>query len=435
MRIAVVGAGYVGLVTGTCLAESGNDVVCVDVDERKIAMLQEGRSPIYEPGLEELVQRNAREGRIRFSSDLAGAVGRAKIVFIAVGTPEGENGDAELRHVMAAAEEIASSVRHYTVVATKSTVPVGTADRIQEMMERRARFEVDVVSNPEFLKEGAALEDFARPDRVVVGARNDRARRVMKELYLPFVRTERPILFMDPRSAEMVKYASNAMLATRISFMNDVALLCERVGADAEQVRKGVGADTRIGYPFLFPGIGYGGSCFPKDVKALLATGRLHGVDLDLLRAVDKTNERQKLRLIVKAQRHFGELAGKTFGVWGLSFKPRTDDMREAPSVTVIETLLGKGARVQAYDPVAMERARRYFGDRIVLAPGPYEAVEGADALFVVTEWSEFRTPDLERVRSVMADRVVFDGRNVFEPQELRDLGFVYYGIGRPEPT
>jgi UDPglucose 6-dehydrogenase len=299
-------------------------------------------------------------------------------------------------------------------------------------MDERARFEVDVVSNPEFLKEGAALEDFQRPDRVVVGARTERARRVLRELYQPFVRTERPILFMDPRSAEMVKYASNAMLATRISFMNDVALLCERVGADAEVVRKGVGADSRIGYPFLFPGIGYGGSCFPKDVTALLATGRRHGIDLDLLRAVEKTNERQKRQLLRLALRHFGQVAGRTFGVWGLAFKPRTDDMREAPAIDVIEGLIGKGARVQAYDPVAMDRARRHFGDRVILAPGPYEALEGTEALFVVTEWSEFRNPDFERMKALMKDPVVFDGRNVFDPEEMAELGFRWYGIGRP---
>ncbi|GAO05278.1 UDP-glucose/GDP-mannose dehydrogenase family protein [Anaeromyxobacter sp. PSR-1] len=431
MRIAVVGAGYVGLVTGTCLAESGNDVSCVDTDAGKVERLQRGEVPIYEPGLEELVRRNLREGRLRFGTDLAQATGRAKVVFLAVGTPEGEDGDAELRHVMEAAEEVARAVKHYTVVATKSTVPVGTAGRIQEIMARRARFEVDVVSNPEFLKEGAALEDFQRPDRVVVGASSDRARRIMRELYAPFVRTERPILFMEPRSAEMVKYAANAMLATRISFMNDIALLCDKVGADAEQVRRGVGADTRIGYPFLFPGIGYGGSCFPKDVKALLATGRRHGVDLDLLRAVEKTNERQKRHLLARAVRHFGDLAGKVFGVWGLAFKPRTDDMREAPSVEVIEGLLGKGARVQAYDPVAMDRARRRFGERVTFAPGPYEALEGADALFVVTEWSEFRNPDFERMKALLRAPVVFDGRNVFEPEEMREQGFSYFCIGR----
>ena len=433
MRIAVVGAGYVGLVTGTCLADSGNDVVCIDSDAKRIEGLQEGRIPIYEPGLEELVRQAAKEGRLRFTNDLAAAVGRSKVVFIAVGTPEGENGDAELRHVLEAADEIARAVKHYTVVATKRTVPVGTADHLQEKFDRRAKVEVDVVSNPEFLKEGAALDDFQKPDRVVVGTRSERARKIMRDLYAPFVRTERPILFMDPRSAELVKYASNAMLAARISFMNDIAALCERVNADVDQVRKGMGADTRIGYPFLFPGIGYGGSCFPKDVKALLATGRRHGLDLDLLRAVEDTNRRQKRELLVKAQRHFGgELAGRTFGVWGLAFKPRTDDLREAPSLEVIEGLLGKGARVQAWDPAANERARRHFGDRILLAPGPYEALEGAEALFVVTEWNEFRTPDFDRMKALMRGNVVFDGRNVFEPAEMRRLGFVHYGIGRP---
>jgi UDPglucose 6-dehydrogenase len=432
MRITVVGAGYVGLVTGTCLADSGNDVVCADRDAARIAALQEGRIPIFEPGLEELVRQTAKEGRLRFTTDLAGAVARSKVVFVAVGTPEGENGDAELRHVLEAADEIARAVKHYTVVATKSTVPVGTADHLQEKFDRRAKAEVDVVSNPEFLKEGAALDDFQKPDRVVVGTRSERARKIMRDLYAPFVRTERPILFMDPRSAELVKYASNAMLATRISFMNDIAALCDRVNADVDQVRKGMGADTRIGYPFLFPGIGYGGSCFPKDVKALLAAGRRHGLDLDLLRAVEDTNRRQKRELLVKAQRHFGELAGRTFGVWGLAFKPRTDDLREAPSLEVIEGLIGKGARIQAYDPVANERARRHFGDRVLLAPGPYEALEGADALFVVTEWNEFRTPDFERMKALLRDPVVFDGRNVFEPAEMRRLGFVHYAIGRP---
>jgi UDPglucose 6-dehydrogenase len=431
MRIAVVGAGYVGLVTGTCLAESGNDVVCVDVDAEKVAALRAGRCPLYEPGLEELVRRNASEGRLEFATELAPAVGRARVVFVAVATPEGEDGQADLAHVHEAAEAIARAVRHATVLALKSTVPVGTGDRIQELMDTRARFEVEVVSNPEFLKEGAALEDFQRPDRVVIGTRSERARRVLRELYQPFVRTERPVLFMDRRSAELVKYASNAMLATRISFMNDVALLCERVGADAEQVRRGMGADSRIGYPFLFPGIGYGGSCFPKDVKALLATGRRHGVDLDLLRAVEKTNERQRRRLLRLALRHYGDLAGRTFGVWGLAFKPRTDDMREAPSIEVIEGLLGKGARVQAYDPVATERARRHFGERVLLAPGPYEALEGSDGLFLVTEWSEFRNPDFERMKALMREPVVFDGRNVFDPEELAGRGFRWYGIGR----
>jgi UDPglucose 6-dehydrogenase len=432
MRIAVVGAGYVGLVTGTCLAESGNDVTCVDSDEAKIAMLSAGKVPIYEPGLEELIHRNGREGRLRFATEVPAAAARAKVVFIAVGTPEGEDGDAELQHVLDAAGEIARGVRHYTLVVTKSTVPVGTADRIQEIMDAKARAEVDVVANPEFLKEGAALEDFQNPDRVVIGTRSERARRVMRELYAPFVRTERPILFMDPRSAELVKYASNAMLATRISFMNDVAALCEKVGADAEEVRRGMGADRRIGYPFLFPGIGYGGSCFPKDVKALIATARRHGVDLDLLRAVEDTNRRQRRQLLGKAVRHLGDLAGRTVAVWGLAFKPRTDDVREAPSMEVIEGLLGKGARVQVFDPVAMDRARARLGDRVAFAPGPYEALEGADALFVVTEWAEFRNPDFERMKALMRTPAVFDGRNVFEPAEMREMGFAYYCIGRP---
>jgi UDPglucose 6-dehydrogenase len=432
MRVAVVGVGYVGLVTGTCLAESGNDVTCVDSDADRVANLQRGLVPIYEPGLEELVHRNQKEGRLRFTTDVAQAVARAKVAFLAVGTPPGEDGEAELSDVLAAADAVAKAVKHYTVVATKSTVPVGTADRLEALMAKVARAEVDVVSNPEFLKEGAALEDFQRPDRVVVGTRRDRARRILRELYAPFVRTERPILFMDPRSAEMVKYAANAMLATRISFMNDIALLCERVGADAEEVRKGTGADTRIGYPFLFPGIGYGGSCFPKDVKALVATGRRHGVDLDLLRAVEKTNDRQKRQLLQRALRHFGDLYGRTFGVWGLAFKPRTDDVREAPALEVIEGLLGKGARIQAYDPVAVPTARRVLGERVAYAPGPYEALEGADALFVVTEWNEFRNPDFERMKGLMQSPVVFDGRNVFDPDEMRELGFAYYAIGRP---
>ncbi len=431
MRVLVVGAGYVGLVTGTCLAESGNDVLCVESDPARLEALASGRVPIYEPGLEELIRRNQREGRLRFAASLAAGAGRAKIAFLAVGTPPGANGEPDLQQVMRAADEVLRSVRHYTVLVVKSTVPVGTCDEIQERAARLAKAPVDVVSNPEFLKEGAALEDFQRPDRVVVGARTARARRVLRELYAPFVRTERPILFMDPRSAEMVKYASNAMLATRISFMNDVALLCERVSADVEQVRRGMGADARIGYPFLFPGIGYGGSCFPKDVKALLAAGRRHGVDLDLLRAVEKTNERQKRELLVRAQKRFGDLAGRVFGIWGLAFKPRTDDMREAPALELIEGLLGKGARIQVYDPVAMDRARALLGERVTYAPGPYEAVEGADALFLVTEWNEFRNPDLERMRSLMRSPVVLDGRNVFEPAEMRALGFEYQAIGR----
>jgi UDPglucose 6-dehydrogenase len=432
MRIAIIGTGYVGLVAGTCFADSGNEVTCVDIDERKIRLLQQGGVPLYEPGLEELIRKNVRERRLFFSTELAQAVGPAQVVFIAVGTPEGESGDADLQHVLAAAEGIGRALRQYTVVVNKSTVPVGTADRVAEVLARAARVECDVVSNPEFLKEGAALEDFLKPDRVVIGTASERARRLMGELYAPFVRTENPVLYMDTRSAELTKYAANAMLATRVSFMNDMAALCEKVGADVDFVRKALGADRRIGYPFLFPGVGYGGSCFPKDLKALVATGREHGLELDLLRAVDRTNERQKRLLVAKALKHFGgSLAGRTFGVWGLSFKPKTDDMREAPSLDVIEGLLGKGAQVVAHDPVAERGARRYFGERIRYAALPYEALEGVDALCIVTEWNEFRHPDFERMKALMKTPVILDGRNIYDPARMRELGFTYLGVGR----
>ncbi|HYI00942.1 UDP-glucose/GDP-mannose dehydrogenase family protein [Hyalangium sp.] len=433
MRIAIIGTGYVGLVAGTCFADSGNDVTCVDIDERKIRALQAGEVPIYEPGLEELIRKNVKERRLSFTLDLAAAVGPAQVVFIAVGTPEGESGDADLQYVLSAAEQLGRALRQYTVVVDKSTVPVGTADKVRQAIAQVTRVEFDVVSNPEFLKEGAALEDFLKPDRVVIGVNSERARRIMGELYAPFVRTENPIFYMDTRSAELTKYAANAMLATRISFMNDISALCEKVGADVDFVRKALGADRRIGYPFLFPGVGYGGSCFPKDVKALVATGREHGLELDLLRAVERTNERQKRLLVNKALKHFGgSLAGRTFGVWGLSFKPKTDDMREAPSIEVIEGLLGKGAQVVAHDPVADRSARRYFGERIRYAALPYEALEGVDALFIVTEWNEFRHPDFERMKALMKTPVIFDGRNIYDPARMRELGFTYQGIGRP---
>ncbi len=431
MNLSVIGSGYVGLVAGTCFADSGNDVVCVDIDEAKVRALTEGRLPIYEPGLEELVTRNVREGRLTFSTDLAGAVGRSQVVFIAVGTPEGETGDADLQHVLAAAEQIGRAIRSYTVVVTKSTVPVGTADKVKEVVGSVTRVPFDVVSNPEFLKEGAAVEDFLKPDRVVIGAGSERARQLMAQLYAPFVRTEKPILFMDVHSAELTKYASNAMLAVRISFMNDVAALCERVGADVEMVRNGMGADRRIGYSFLFPGCGNGGSCFPKDVKALVATARQHGLELDLLRAVERTNLRQKRDLLHKAMRHYGALDGRTFAVWGLSFNPRTDDMREAPAVDLIEGLLGQGARVQCFDPVAQDAARRCFGERVLYAPSLYDAVEGAEGLFLVTEWNQFSHPDFTRMKGLMKSHVIFDGRNVFDPVQMRRLGFSYYGVGR----
>jgi UDPglucose 6-dehydrogenase len=432
MRIAVIGSGYVGLVAGTCFADSGNDVVCVDKDASKIEALRSGVIPIYEPGLEELVAKNVREKRLFFTTELPEAVGPAEVVFIAVGTPEGENGEADLKYVLDAAVQVGKALRAYTVVVDKSTVPVGTAAKVKAALASVTGVEFDVVSNPEFLKEGAALEDFFKPDRVVIGADSERARKIMAELYGPFVRTENPILFMDTRSAELTKYAANSMLATRISFMNDIAALCEKVGADVDLVRKGMGADKRIGYPFLFPGVGYGGSCFPKDVKALVTTAREHGIEFDLLRAVERTNERQKAVLLHKAIRHFGALDGRTFAVWGLSFKPKTDDMREAPALTLVEGLLGKGAKVQVHDPVAMEVARRHFGNRVTYAATPYDALEGADALFVVTEWNDFRHPDFGRMSSVMKSPVVFDGRNVFNPDTLRERGFTWFGIGRP---
>lgn len=432
MRISVIGSGYVGLVAGTCFADSGNDVVCVDIDQKKVAALTAGKIPIYEPGLEELVGKNVREQRLSFTTDLAAAVGKSQVVFIAVGTPEGESGDADLQYVLTAARSIGRALTGYTVVVDKSTVPVGTADLVRAAIEGETTQPFDVVSNPEFLKEGAALDDFLKPDRVVIGVDSEKARAVMGELYAPFVRTENPILFMDTRSAELTKYAANAMLATRISFMNDIAALCEKVGADVDQVRKGMGADKRIGYPFLFPGVGYGGSCFPKDVKALVATARDHGIEFDLLRAVERTNERQKKLLVHKAVKHFGaDLSGKTFAVWGLAFKPKTDDMREAPSIEVIEGLLGKGAKVRAFDPVAHETARRVLNDRITFVQRPYEALEGADALFVVTEWNEFRHPDFERIKALLRSPVVFDGRNVYSPSRMRELGFTYFGVGR----
>ena len=435
MRICVVGTGYVGLVAGTCFAESGHSVVCVDVDAAKIARLRAGETPIYEPGLGELLARNLGAERLSFSTELAPAVKSSQVVFIAVGTPQGEDGNADLRVAMKVAHDIASSAERYTVVVNKSTVPVGTASRMQAEIGERTQVPVDVVSNPEFLKEGAAIDDFQRPDRIVIGATSERARAVMAELYAPFVRTESPIYFMDPRSAELTKYAANAMLATRISFINEMAALCERVGADVDNVRRAVGADKRIGHPFLFPGAGYGGSCFPKDVKALVATARNHGLDFALLAAVDAVNDRQKRLLAQKARAYFaplGGLRGKKCAVWGLAFKPKTDDLRAAPALALIEELLAEGAIVSAHDPVAMDAARRLFGDAVHFAKSPYAAVEGADALFLATEWNEFRQPDFERIKRKMARPVLFDGRNIWTPARVRELGFTYFGVGRP---
>ena len=433
MKLCVVGTGYVGLVTGTCFAESGNDVICVDIDARKIAALQAGEVPIYEPGLTELVKRNVAQQRLSFQTDLASAVQRSLICFIAVGTPEGTNGEADLSGVEAVAEQVGSAMDGYRVIVDKSTVPVGTAVRVAEIIHGRTTHEFDVVSNPEFLKEGTAIEDFQKPDRVVIGHRGERARAIMEELYKPFVRTGNPILFMSPESAEMTKYAANAMLAARISLINEIANLCEAVGSDVEDVRRGVGLDRRIGPAFLFPGVGYGGSCFPKDVKALITMAESRAVAPRVLRAIDDVNVAQKRRLFEKVERHFGgALRGRCIAVWGLSFKPRTDDMREAPSVTVIEALLAAGARVQAHDPVAVEVAKQTFGDRIAYHPVSYDALRDADALLIVTEWPEFKQPDFARMKTLMRQAVVFDGRNLYETAAMRALGFTYYAVGRP---
>jgi UDPglucose 6-dehydrogenase len=407
-------------------------VTCVDVDTRKVEALKKGEVPVYEPGLRELLHRNIKSSRLHFTPEVKDAVADAQVVFITVGTPQAENGDADLQHVLNAARQIGRSLRQYTVIVDKSTVPVGTAERIREVISQVTKVEFDVVSNPEFLKEGAALDDFLKPDRIVIGTESERARQLLGQLYAPFVRTENPILFMDTRSAELTKYAANAMLATRISFMNDIATLCEKVGADVEMVRRGMGADKRIGYAFLYPGVGYGGGCLPRDVKALVATARDRGLELDLLGAVERTNARQKKLLVSKALKHFGDVSNKTFGVWGLSFKPRTDDLRESPAIELIEGLLGKGARVQVHDPMAGPAARKYFGDRVLYAPSCYDAAEGADALFLMTEWNEFRGPDLKRLKNLMRTPILFDGRNILDPTQAREEGFTYYGIGRP---
>jgi UDPglucose 6-dehydrogenase len=431
LKIAIVGTGYVGLVVGACLAETGNDVACVDADADKVERLRRGEIPIYEPGLEEMVPRNVAEERLHFTTELAPAVRASEIVFIAVGTPQDEDGSADLRHVLQVAEDVARAADGPKIVVNKSTVPVGTAARVREVLALHSPHRIAVVSNPEFLKEGAAVEDFLRPDRVVIGSDDPAAAEVMLELYEPFVRTGKPILVMDNASAEMTKYAANAMLATRISFMNEIANLCDRVGADVRQVRLGIGSDGRIGHSFLFPGVGYGGSCFPKDVKALINTAKAVGVALDVVEAVDRTNEAQKRILLPRIEAHLGGLTGKTVAVWGLAFKPRTDDMREAPSLALIAGLLERGARVRAYDPKAMDVARKLLDERVTLCARSYDTLEGADALVVVTEWNEFREPDFERMKSLMRHPAIFDGRNLYKPATLRELGFHYEGIGR----
>ena len=431
MRIAVVGTGYVGLVAGACFAESGNDVVCVDTDAAKLKLLRDGRMPIYEPGLEELVRRGVAEKRLSLTAALPKAVRDAQVIFIAVGTPQGEDGSADLQHVMGVAGDIAAAMDGYKVIVDKSTVPVGTAARVRDVIRKGTAHPFSVVSNPEFLKQGAAVEDFLKPDRVVIGVEDDRAREIMLELYAPYTRTGAPMLVMDCASAELAKYAANAMLATRISFMNEVANVCERVGADVDQVRRAMGSDRRIGNAFLFPGIGYGGSCFPKDVKAMLKFAADKDYDFRILQAVESVNQYQKTVLFEKMAAHFGNLKGKVVAIWGLAFKPRTDDMREAPAVPLIEALLASGAKVRVFDPEAMDVARRTFEGRVSYAKSPYEAVKGADALALVTEWNEFRRPDFERIQRSMRTPVVFDGRNIYTPEQMKAAGFTYYSIGR----
>ena len=431
MKITVVGTGYVGLVVGACLAETGNDVVCVDVDERKIRGLRRGRLPIYEPGLDELVRRNQTERRLVFSTALSRATRGAQVIFIAVGTPPGEDGSADMQHVLTAAGQLARAMNGYTVIAIKSTVPVGTAARVRAIITRATRHPFSVVSNPEFLKQGSAVEDFLKPNRVVIGADDDSARELMRALYAPFTRTGAPIVTMDCISAELSKYAANAMLATRVSFMNEIANVCERFGANVDDVRRVVASDRRIGPSFLFPGIGYGGSCFPKDVQALVHSARKDGYRFRILEAVEAVNSSQKRRLFEKMQAVLGPLDGKQIAIWGLAFKPRTDDMRAAPSITMIEALLEAGAKVVAYDPQAQRSARAIFGSRITLAGHSYDALKGADALGILTEWNEFREPDFSRMRSLMRAAVIFDGRNLFDLAQMRAHGFTYYSIGR----
>lgn len=432
MKVSVIGTGYVGLVAGTCFAESGNDVICVDIDAAKVARLREGDIPIYEPGLEELIKRNVAEGRLSFTTSLAEAVGKSLICFIAVGTPQGDDGSADLSAVVRVAAEIGEAMDGYRVIVDKSTVPVGTAERVRQVIASRTNHPFDVVSNPEFLKEGAAIDDFMKPDRVVIGSDSERATALMKELYEPFVRTEQPIIVMSAASAEMTKYCANSMLAARISLMNEFANLCERVGANIDDVRRGIGFDRRIGQHFLFPGVGYGGSCFPKDVKAVIRTADQHGIDFRMLKAAEEVNERQKRTLFEKVTQHFGEyLKGMHFAVWGLAFKPRTDDMREAPAITIIEALLAAGAEVHASDPEALQEARKIFADRVRYHRVNYEALQGADALLIVTEWNEFRRPDFERMRKLMKHPVIFDGRNLYDPDDMRSRGFTYYSVGR----
>ena len=432
MRIAVVGTGYVGLVTGTCFAETGNHVTCVDIDEEKVKSLQSGKITIYEPGLEVLFERNQRQGRLAFTTNLAEGIKDAQVIFLALPTPPGGDGAADLKYVLKVADDLGPLLENYVVVVDKSTVPVGTADRVHAAIAANAKVEFDVVSNPEFLREGVAVDDFMKPDRVVIGTESEKARKVMERLYAPLVRQGNPILFMDVRSAELTKYAANAFLATKITFMNEIANVCEKLGADVDMVRKGIGTDNRIGKRFLFAGIGYGGSCFPKDVQALARSSSEIDYDFKILNSVMDVNQRQKVKLVDQMRAHFGgSLKGKTVAMWGLAFKPNTDDIREAPALANIEVLLAEGAKVKAYDPEAMDNTRKILGDTIEHVESPYDALEGADALLIMTEWPVFRTPDFDKITELLSSKLIFDGRNLYDVAQMEELGYTYYSIGR----
>lgn len=432
MKITVVGTGYVGLVSGTCFAETGNAVTCVDIDQRKVTKLQGGEITIYEPGLEKLFQRNVKEDRLHFTTDLAEGIKDAAIIFLALPTPPGEDGSADLKYVLGVAEELGKLLTGYKVIVNKSTVPVGTAKKVRDAIAKNYGGEFDVVSNPEFLREGVAVEDFMKPDRVVVGTGSERAKKLMNDLYAPYVRQGNPVIYMDEPSAELTKYAANSFLATKITFMNEVARLCEKLGADVDSVRRGIGTDDRIGKRFLFPGIGYGGSCFPKDVQALVRSSHEVDYDFKILESVMQVNEEQKLHLMPKIKKYFkGDLVGKHFAIWGLAFKPNTDDIREAPALYMIKALLGEGATVTVFDPEAMENVRDQFDSVIKYADGQYECLEGADALVIATEWNEFRTPEFEKIGSLLKEKVIFDGRNLFDVPEMAELGFHYESVGR----
>lgn len=432
MQITVIGTGYVGLVVGACLADMGNEVICVDNNIEKIQQLQNGIIPIFEPGLEELVESNAKENRLIFSSDICKAVEKSQVCFIAVGTPQGENGSADLNCVINVAKSIAKSMNGYKVIVDKSTVPVGTAEKLAKIIQENTSHPFDIVSNPEFLKQGNAVDDFLRPDRVIIGSNSSRATQIMQDLYEPFFRTGNRIIVMDVKSAEMTKYAANSFLATKISFMNEIANLCEKVGADVEMVRIGISSDSRIGNKFLFPGLGYGGSCFPKDVRALVKSGDENNCNMDILSAVDRVNLRQRDVFVDKILKRFkNNIKNKIFGVWGLAFKPKTNDMRDAPSITIIEKLLDAGSKIIAFDPKAIDTAKKYFGDRITYAKNSYEAASAVDSLLLLTEWNEFRRPDFEKIKNLMKTPIIFDGRNQYDAQKLREMGFEYYQIGR----